>query len=193
MNGLRGTSLVEALAALALVGIGTILAGGGLSAVRRAEVAAAARELAVTFHALRWRSVSEARAYGVRFLADGEGWRWVVVRDGNANGLRRAEIDAGVDPIVSGPHRLRGRRARFGFPDVDRVPRIPPQGGSLPLDDPLRLGASDLVSFTPIGRSSTGSIYLTDGARELYGVVLFGPGTRVRVWRYDVAAARWRL
>ena len=192
MSGERGASLVESLTLLALLAIGLALSAGALGALRRAEVAASARELAVTFHALRWRSVAESRAYGVRFLPGLEGWRWYVVRDGNANGLRRAEIDDGTDPTLSGPHRLDGI-VRFGFPQVDRVPRIPPQSGSLPLDDPLRLGVSDLVSFTPLGRSSTGSLYLTDGRRELYGVVLFGPGTRVRVWRYDVATARWLL
>lgn len=190
---MRGVGFVEALVALTLVGMALALSVGALAGVRRAEVAAAAHELAVTFHALRWRAVSESRAYGVRFVADGDGWSWVVVRDGNGNGLRRAEIDDGVDPRVSGPHRLASKRVRFGFPEVSRVPRIPPQRGALPLDDPLRLGVSDMVSFTPIGRSSSGSLYLSDGERELFGLVLFGPGTRVRVWRYDLAAAEWRL
>ena len=189
---MRGHSLIEAMAVLALAAIALSITAAGWASMRRAEVGAAAYRLAVTLHALRWRAVAESRAHGLRFVEGAEGIVWYTVRDGNGNGLRRAEIASGVDPTLSGPHRLRGGRVRFGFPDVASVPRIPPQRGRLPLDDPLRLGVSELVSFTPIGRSSTGSIYLTDGDRALFGLVLFGPGTRVRVWRYDAWRRRWR-
>jgi hypothetical protein len=61
------------------------------------------------------------------------------------------------------------------------------------VDDPIRFGRGDLVAFSPLGSSSSGTIYLTDGRSELWAVVLYGATARVRVWRFDRTAGRWRL
>ena len=50
--------------------------------------------------------------------------------------------------------------------------------------DPVQFGASDLVAFGPVVGASSGTIYLTDGT-DAWGVVLFGPSCRLRVWHWD--------
>ena len=55
----------------------------------------------------------------------------------------------------------------------------------------MRFGRSDLVSFSPDGSASSGTLYVTDGRDGLYAVVLFGPTARVRVWRFDRRNGRW--
>jgi hypothetical protein len=160
------------------------------------RVAAGARAMAVSFHAMRWRAVALNRAHGLFFRRDEEGWSWLEVTDGNGNGLRTAEIRDGTDPVLSGPHRLEERddRVKLGFPEGVAIPGIPPRGGSIvDLEDPVKFGRSDIVSFTPMGASSSGTLYVTDGRHELYGVVLFGPTVRVRVWRFDCRTGRWTL
>jgi hypothetical protein len=119
-----------------------------------------------------------------------------VVEDGNGNGLRTAEIRRGVDPTISGPHHLQDRveDVRLGFPPGGPFPRIPPRAGNIvDTDDPVQFGRSDIVAFSPLGRSSSGTLYITDGRRGLFGIVLFGPSTRVRVWRYDTVGGKWTL
>ena len=64
------------------------------------------------------------------------------------------------------------------------MPRIPPAAGWLDPDDPVQFGVSDLVAFGAVGGPSCGTIYLTDGA-DAWGVVLFGPSCRVRLWHWD--------
>ena len=98
-----------------------------------------------------------------------------------------------LEDFVS-PHRLEDRVSgiRPGFPGDGPFPRISGPGTISNLDDPVQFGASNLISFSPLGRSSSGTLYLTDGRQQLYGVVLFGPTTRVRVWRYDARAGRWK-
>ena len=119
-----------------------------------------------------------------------------MVEDGNGNGLRTAEVRRGVDPTVSGPHHLQDQveDVRLGFPPGGPFPRIPPRTGNIvDTDDPVQFGRSDIVAFSPLGRSSSGTLYVTDGRRGLFAIVLFGPATRARVWRYDSVGGKWSL
>ena len=193
----RGFTLAELLVVVALAGILLAAAVPALASLRAgARGGAAARVLAGEFRDLRFRSVARRRYHALAFERDARGWAWRVVRDGNGNGVRTVEIRAGTDPVLSGPHRLEDRveRVRPGFPDDGPFPAVPPARGWIDrLDDPVRFGRSDLVSFSPLGRSSSGTVYLTDGIRGLWAVVLYGPTTRVRVWRYDRGSRRWVL
>jgi prepilin-type N-terminal cleavage/methylation domain-containing protein len=193
----RGLSLVELLVALVLIGILTsVLLPTGAEMVADARAAAGAREMAATLQALRWKAVSANRSYGLFFSLDQRGWHWLVVRDGNGNGLRTAEVRSGTDPAVSGPHRMEDRvdGLYLGFPPVQSLPAIPPRSGSISnLADPVKFGNSNLISFSPWGTASSGTLYLTDRRHALRAVVLFGPTVRVRVWRFDTREARWKL
>lgn len=191
----RGWSGVELLLVLALAGI-LLSATAGLSArvLADARTAAAAREFASTFRALRWQSVNENRHVGLFFEQVAGAWQWWEVHDGNGNGLRTAEVRSGVDVRRSGPHRIerKHRGVRLGFPAHAVLPAIPPRRGVLGAGDPVRFGRANLVSFGPDGRSSSGTLFLTDDDHRLYGIRLYGPSTRVRVWRWDDREARWR-
>lgn len=193
--GRNGWSLLEALVALVLIGIlvswSAAIAG---RVVADAHTAAAAREFAVLFRALRWRSVNENRHVGLFFEAAGGTWRWWEVADGNGNGLRTAEVRRGVDRKTSGPHRIEEshRGVRLGFPSGSALPAIPPDRGVLSGADPVRFGRADLVSFSPRGHASSGTLYLTDGEHRVYGVRLYGVGMRVRVWSWDDREGAWR-
>ncbi len=193
----RGFGLTELLVVLAAIALALLVSLPALARLGSgARAAAAARNLALTFHALRWKSVSLNAGHGLLFEQDAAGWRWLEVRDGNGNGLRTAEVRSGTDRTLSGPHRLGDKHPRIalGFPPGGPIPRIPPRPGSLsPSDDPVRFGHTKLVSFTPLGTSSSGTVYLTDGRDELFGVLLFGPTARVRVWRYTRTGGAWKL
>jgi hypothetical protein len=196
VHGSRGVSLVEALAVLTVIALATAVAVPSVAELRSSvRMSAASRELALTLRALRWKSVAEHAARGLLFELDAEGWRWLEVRDGNANGLRTSEVHDGTDPIVSGPHRLEDRVAGVspGFPSAGPFPVIPPDTGWIAdLGDPVKFGSTNLISFRPLGTASSGSIYLTDGGDQLWAIVLFGPSARVRVWRFDPGTGRWR-
>jgi len=194
---LPGFSQVELLAVLTLVGIVALLGfPAAADRLAAARASAAAREMALTLHALRWRAVASSASHGLLFDRDALGWFWIVVRDANGNGLSTAEVRSGTDPTLSGPHRFEDVVAGIvpGFPPAPRIPSIPPRSGALSnLGDPVQFGSSNLVSFSPLGSASSGTIYLTDGRHALRAVVLFGPTGRVRVWRFDTREGRWRL
>jgi len=192
----RGVSLLELVAALALGAMLLLAAWPAFAALRSGgRTAAAAREMAVTLQALRWQSVATGRSHGLSFASDSIGWSWRVVQDGNGNGLRTSEVRDGTDRTLAGPQRLEDRLApvRLGFPARSSLPEIPPGAGWIAdLRDPVQFGRSNLVSFSPGGSASSGTLYVTDG-QALYGIVLFGPTARLRVWRYDERSGQWRL
>ncbi len=193
----QGLSVVETMVILALIAMSLTVSVPALSMLRqRGRTAAGARVLASELHRMRWMSVAHRRGMGLWFERGPQGWQWHVVEDGNGNGLRTAEIRSGVDRKRSGPHRLETRveGVSLGFPPGAAIPQIPPRRGTIPSGaDPVRFGRSDIVAFSPLGRSSSGTLYVTDGADGLFAVVLFGPGTRVRVWRYDRGSESWSL
>lgn len=193
----RGLTLNESLIVLALLGIALAVALPSVADIGAAgKAAAGAREMAAAFQSLRWRAVARSRAHGLFFRQLDAGWVWYEVADGNGNGLRSAEIERGTDRTLSGPHRLEERvnDVSLGFPAGGSIPRIPPRSGTITNpEDPVQFGRSDIVSFSPMGASSSGTLYVTDGRNQLYGIVLFGPTVRVRVWRFDRRTGQWTL
>ncbi len=192
----HGWTLIELLAVLTVAGLAIVAAAPTGARMRsEARMAAAVREISVTLQALRWRSVSSRRGQGLWFRESAGTWSWVEVEDGNGNGLRIAELRAGIDRIRSGPRRVDSREGgvRLGLPEDLPVPRVPPGQGWLdPRAGPVRFGPSRLVAFGPTGSASSGSLYLVDGDRGLSAIVLFGPTARVRVVRFDRDRGEWR-
>jgi prepilin-type N-terminal cleavage/methylation domain-containing protein len=193
----RGYSFVELLVVMAILAIVCAAAVPAFAYLRNeGRAAAGARYVATAIASARSKAVAKHHACGLFFESLGGEWVFWEVEDGNGNDLRTAEIRNGTDRTVSGPHRLGDRiaGARLGFPPLGALPAIPPSSGSLiPSTDPVRFGSSDVVSFGPTGTGSSGTIYVTDGVRGLFGVVLYGPTARLRVWRYGAAERRWTL
>ena len=66
------------------------------------------------------------------------------------------------------------------------IPEIPPGPGILmPGSDPVRFGRSDIITFTPRGTSSSGTLYVSDRDGTAVAVVLYGGTGRIRIWRFD--------
>jgi hypothetical protein len=185
----------EVLVVLAILAA-LVLAGAPAAAHLRdgGRAAAGARWVATSFAAERWRAVTLARSGGYHFAPDAGVWSWLPVEDGNGNGLRTTEVRTGTDRAREARRRLGAdvNGVEFGIPPGGPFPEAPPGTGTLVSgDDPVRFGRSDLVSFSPDGSASSGTLYVTDGRDGLCAVVLFGPTARVRVWRFDRRNGRW--
>lgn len=193
----RGFQLYELLVVVAIVGLVTALGLPPLLGWSRAvRLRVAAGEVAATLRLARSLAIRRGTAVGVKFTVAAEGAvSWVLYRDGDGDGVRTADVAAGVDPALTSPRALahQGRRVGFGFP-----PGPPPLDPGDPrrrldrLDDPLRLGRSDIASFNAQGEGSSGSLYLTDGLRGLVVVRLFGRTGKVRVLTYHPGTPEWR-
>jgi hypothetical protein len=55
----------------------------------------------------------------------------------------------------------------------------------------LRIGRGNIVSFSPLGSSTTGTLYLSNDYGLVYAVVILGSTGRVRVARYR-GGGKWQ-
>jgi hypothetical protein len=179
---------------LAIVGLFTaVVVPVTGSSLERGRLRAASRHLGTLFRGLRNEAILLNRRLGVIF-DPADGYAYSVYLDGNGNGIRRADIASGVDTRLRGPVRIGGEFAgvevRIGPPPP--IPLIPPERGRLDgLDDPVKFGPSDIVSFAANGDSSSGTVYLSIGAARMAAVRLSAPVGRVHFWEYDPSGHTW--
>ena len=125
----------------------------------------------------RSRAAAEARYVAVVFEeVDGDPV-FLVYGDGNGNGIRRRDIRSGAEERLREPYRLSET-----FPGV-RYGSLP-AGADAPFFPGLRIGRSKIVSFSPLGSSTTGTLFLSNQYGLVYAVVVFGSTGRVRIARY---------
>lgn len=187
---MAGFSLIDVLCALGLAATLTAVAAPeALTAIREVRALGAARHLAAQLQGARMRAVLRGRDTAVRATRDARGFMFTVYEDGNRNGVLTREIDEGVDRVVGRPARLSD-----DFPGVDLgvSPGLPGAEGSAPPgSDPVRLGASDSVTFTPDGTATPGSLYLRGGGDTQFVVRIYGDSGRTRILRYRPRGGGW--
>jgi Tfp pilus assembly protein FimT len=148
----------------------------------RARSRAAARYLAQQCGLARLDAVSRGRYVALQFVAAGDDFAVQVVADGNRNGVRTDDIEAGVDRPISArsllAHDYAGVRIALDT--------------SLGLgSDPIRVGGARLLSFSPHGTATSGTVYVLGRDGVQLAVRVLGATGRSRVLRYDAGTARW--
>jgi len=149
--------------------------------IDRSRGAAAARYLAARIALVRARAVGRSTMVALRFQSDGRGTRFSVVEDGNGDGVRTRDIEQQIDRVVDAPVLL-----------ADLFP-----GASIglaegtPAADAVALGGTTLLSFSPNGTATSGSVYIVGRDRTQWAVRVLGATARARVLRFDRATAAW--
>jgi hypothetical protein len=170
-----------------------LLATPGVLDLRQSvAVRSAAHETTVAFFLARSYAISKNRNVGLKFRRNGDRYEWALYADANGNGVRTAEIASGVD-------RYLGLSIPWSRNDV--LPaimtgiRVPDPSGSGYLDridDPIRFNSSDICSFSPMGESTPGSVYLWDGHDRMAVVRVFGRTAKVRTLFYRRGERGWK-
>jgi prepilin-type N-terminal cleavage/methylation domain-containing protein len=177
----RGYTLLEMVFVLALILLMASLLIPGLRAYsQEAHLMGAAEKFVGQFREAYSMAVKDNVNTAIRFEVSGRGAFYSLYRDGNGNGVLSADITAGRDPRIAGPFDLTGGAADVRVGINAKVPAIPPDSGTLDPADPIRFGQSNMVSFSPLGTATPGTLYLAgDGAQAAVRVT---PGTaRVRI------------
>jgi len=185
----EGFTLIELLVSVAFT---TVLVGMalpiGADAIDDLHTASAARFLAARIAANRMDAISRSRAIGVRFQPSTPDYQFAAFADGNGNGVRTAEITAGIDAPVGKSRQLSDDfpRVRFGLaigsPDVDGVRNTSADG--------VRIGTPRILTVSPDGTATSGTLYV-QGRRAQYAVRVLGATGRTRVLKYDAGARAW--
>jgi Tfp pilus assembly major pilin PilA len=177
----RGFSLFELLCVLAGI---FVMAGVALPYVKsyavEAHLLGAGRTFVGEFRQARSVAIRRNTQTAIRFeKKDGVDYYSTYV-DGNHNGVRSADIALGIDQRISGPLPLDGRAHGVRVGINPGVPSIPPDTGVLDPSDPIRFGASNMLSFSPLGTATPGTFYLA-GETLQAGVRVTAGSSRVRL------------
>lgn len=185
-----GYSFVELVVVAGLVAtLSAVAVPQTLAALDDSRTLGAARHISGRFQRARMDAIVRSNEVAVRFVASGSSYSYAVYVDGNSNGVRSADIRSGVDRLLMPAEKLSDLFANVDFGALPNLPAVDP-GGTPPGDDPIRFGASNMLSFSPNATSSTGSVYIR-GQRAQYVVRLFGDTAKSRILKFDAAAHRW--
>jgi prepilin-type N-terminal cleavage/methylation domain-containing protein len=184
-----GFTLVEMLFALAIIAtLAAVALPTANDAVDEMRTLMAARSLAARLSQIRIDAVTRSRSLALRFEAAGGAYRWSVYADGNGNGLRTADIAAGID-VSLGPKEMLGDKFPGvalgllpGYPDADNVAGT----GS----DGVRIGTARILTMSPDGTATAGTLYL-HGRRNQFAIRVLGATGRIRVLQYDQGRGTW--
>ena len=148
----------------------------------RSRTEAAARYLASRFALARMEAVKRSASVAIRFGDRRSAHEFTVYVDGNGNGVRALDIERQVDRPI-------GRSERLGdsFPGVT-IGVLPGIGVA---SDPVQIGASGLMTFTPMGTGTSGTVYIRGRGSVQYAVRVFGVTGRTRVLRYEARTGAW--
>lgn len=152
-----------------------------LGTVDRSRGYAAARYLAGRLTLVRTQAVNRGVTVALVFQRDRRGISYRAYRDGNRNGVLTRDIRRGIDAPIEEVVRL---GALFPGVEFGTTP-------SVPLDDPIRLGGSDILSFTPSGTATSGTLYLRGRDGTQWAVRILGATARTRVLRYRREGDEW--
>jgi Tfp pilus assembly protein FimT len=188
----RGAALIDIIVAVALVtvmaGIAVPVIGGTLD---RERTVVGAQYLAGQLQRARLDSLKRARSVAVRFELIGARTRLQLFADGNGNGVLQKDIDRGNDPALTPPAWLddqaRDMSVRINQPIVD----VAGSTTLAPGDDPLRIGNTALVTFSPLGSATSGTLYVAAQRGPQMAIRIFGGTGRVRVLMFDTQTRQW--
>ena len=187
-----GYSLIELMFGLGLAAtLGAVAIPQFRTGVDDLRAAGAARYLTTKLRQVRMEAVTRSKDVALQFVRGPTGYTFAVYVDENGDGVRTRDIQSGMDRRITPIERLPDL---VGGVDFGVLPGLPPveSGSPAPGTDPIKLGSSDILTFTAIGTSSTGSLYLRSAGNAQYVVRVSGETGKTRVLKFDARLRQWK-
>lgn len=193
MTDARGATLLETLFASALcvtmAAIVVPVVGGSLD---RERTIIGTQYLSGQLQRARLESLKQARSVAVRLEIVGQRARLQLFADGNGNGVSQRDIDGAIDPPLTLPEYLDDRSRDVSLRINQRIVDVSGASELAPGDDPLRIGNTALLAFSPLGGATSGTLYVAAHRGPQMAIRVFGGTGRVRVLMFDAQARQWR-
>ena len=186
-------ALVDVLAAtglsLVMAGMAVPVVGGTLE---RERTLVGAHYLAAAVQRARLEALKRSAVVAVR-LQELDGRTSVqLFADGNGNGVLQRDIDRHFDPALTMAEWLDEHASGVSLQINQTIADVGGGGELAPGDDPVRMGNSSLVSFSPLGSATSGTLYVAARRGPQMAIRVYGATGRVRVLTFDAQARQWR-
>lgn len=186
----KGYSLLEVLMAMTIM----VIVGGAAiplahTSVDRTRAAGAARYVAGRMAMARFEAVRRSAHVAIRFVQQPDGYWLQTFVDGNRNGVRSSDIAKGVDAPISANEQLDHHFSGVEFGIHPGVTGIDP--GPFNTADPIQIGSSTLLSFSPNGSSTSGTLFLHGLRGHQFAVRVLGATGRTRVLEFNFGTGIW--
>jgi prepilin-type N-terminal cleavage/methylation domain-containing protein len=188
----RGVSLIEALAVVTLLAILAAAAAPlSLNTLDRSRTAGAASYVASRLMLARLDAVKRSTFVAIQFVSTPDGYWFRAYADGNGNGVLARDIARGVDPPLGADERLDRQFPGVTFGICAGVTSVVP-GDPFDPADPIQIGQSTLMSFSPSGSSTAGTLYVRGARANQFAVRVLGVTARARIFHFDFTDGKWR-
>jgi Tfp pilus assembly protein FimT len=188
----RGAALIDIVFSVALCGLMGAIAvpviGGTLE---RERAIVGAQYLAGQLQRARLESLKQARSVAVRLELVEDRTRFRLFADGNGNGVLQRDIDRGIDPPLAHEEWLDDQARDISLRVNQAITDVSGSGSLERGDDPLRIGNTALLTFTPIGSATSGTLYVAAHRGPQMAIRVFGATGRVRVLTFNAQARQW--
>jgi hypothetical protein len=189
----RGAALIDVIVATSLCFVMAALAvpvvGGTLD---RERTIVGAQYLAGQLLRARLESLKRACSVAVRIELIGERTALRLYADGNGNGVLQRDIDRGSDLPLTPPGWLDDQARDLSLRINQEIVDVSGAATLEPGDDPLRIGNTALVTFSPVGSATSGTLYVAAQRGPQMAIRVFGATGRVRVLMFDARTRQWQ-
>lgn len=189
----RGAALIDVIVAASL---GVIMAAMAVPVIggtlERERTIVGAQYLSGQLLRARLESLKRGSAVAVRFEIAGERTGVRLYADGNGNGVLQRDIDRGIDRALAPLEWLDERSRDVSLRINQYVDDVGGAGELAPGDDPLRIGNTALLAFSPWGSATGGTLYVAAPRGPQMAIRVFGATGRVRVLTFDARSRQWR-
>ena len=193
MTEARGAAVIDIIVATALcvtlAAIAVPVVGGTLD---RERTIVGAQYLAGQLQRARLESLKRARAVAVRLELVDDRTHFQLFADGNGNGVLQRDIDRNIDLPLAPAEWLDQQVREISLRLNQDVTEIAGSATIGPGDDPLRIGSTSLLTFTPVGTATSGTLYVAAPQGPQMAIRVFGATGRIRVLMFDARMRQWR-
>ena len=193
MTDAGGYTLVDTICAAslctAMAAIAVPVIGGTLD---RERTIIGTQFLAGQVQRARLEALKRARTVAVHVDVVGERTSIQLVVDADGDGVRQQDVDNGIDPPLAPQQFVDDHSRGVSLRINQAVTDIGGAGVLAAGDDPLRIGNTALVAFSPLGSATSGTLYIAGHRGPQMAIRVFGGTGRVRVMTFDAQARQWR-
>jgi hypothetical protein len=188
----RGAAFIDIIVATALCFVMAAIAvpviGGTLD---RERTIVGAQYLAGQLQRARLESLKRARSVAVRLELIHDRTQLRLFADGNGNGVLQRDIDRGIDLPLTPPGWLDDQAREVSLRINQEIVDVSGATVIEPGDDPLRIGNTSLLTFSPVGSATSGTLYVAAHRGPQMAIRVFGATGRVRVLMFDARTRQW--